>query len=525
MSDKENNSVGLALPFQQMLIDEMVESILVIDTDYRVILANKTALDHLPKGLKPSDQLYCYQVTHQRNEPCSGEEHVCPLSRVIKLKKSYTVTHHHFTGEGGKYPVEISASPIVNQNGEVTAVIEVARDISERVLFEEEQKKLQTKLYEQQKEDSLSRLAVGLAHDFNNRLTTMIGNAELIKVESLNNPKIFNLAEAVIKSGSHMADLIDKLLAYVKKGEYQPQYFVVNSVIQDAVALVHKGKLLETRIEYDLKEDLETVFGDPDHIRQVIIDVISNSLEAMTGNEGCLTIKTSRQHKKNVWECDLHCTHPSGDYICIDISDTGSGIPREMQGKIFEPFFTTKFLGRGLGLAAAKGIIQDHGGGIRVESSYGEGATFHIYLPCETSGRSRVEDTKSGEKIGWGRVLVVDDDPMVLKVLNKMLTQHGYEVEAADNGRQAMKILLEENNGISLVILDIQMGGLSGSQVYKMVKNKKLNVRVLIASGYDKKTILNEITLMPEDDFIQKPFTFSGLISKVNRLMVTDKSR
>jgi len=525
MSDKENNKVGLALPFQQMLIDEMVESVLVIDADYRVILANKTVLDHLPKGLKPSDQLYCYQVTHQRNEPCSGEEHVCPLSHVIKHEESFTITHYHLTGEGRKYPVEISASPVVNQKGEVTAVIEVARDISERVLFEEEQKKLQTKLYEQQKEDSLSRLAVGLAHDFNNSLTTMIGNAELIKVESLNNPKIFNLAEAVIKSGSHMADLINKLMAYVKKGGYQPQYFVVNSVIDDAVGLVHKGMLLETRVEYDLEEDLETVFGDPDHIRQVIIDVISNSLEAIAGNEGCLIIKTSKQHKKDTWECDLHCTHPAGDYIRIDISDNGPGIPREMQSKIFEPFFTTKFLGRGLGLAAAKGIIQNHGGGIVVESSFGEGAAFHIYLPCKTAEKSRVEDIKSEKKIRWGKVLVVDDDPMVLKVLDKMLTQHGYQVETADNGRHAMKILSEEKNGISLVILDIQMAGLSGWQVYKMIKNKRLKVRVLIASGYDKKTILNEIILMPEDDFIQKPFTFSVLISKVNRLMVSDKSR
>jgi CheY-like chemotaxis protein len=313
------------------------------------------------------------------------------------------------------------------------------------------------------------------------------------------------------------------MLAYAKGGMYQRVAVSVDRAITDAVGLVHKGKALGIEVSLDLSNDLLPVIADPGQMNQVFVNLFINAFEAMERDGGRLTVHASNAQKRGSWMCPLlHQEHPAGDYVYVRITDTGVGMTKETTKRIFEPFFSTKFVGRGLGLAAAAGIIQNHGGCISVESCLGEGTVFEIYLPAagdtvREAGKDEGRD--SAERAPGNKILVVDDEPQILRILEEMLTSMGYICLTADGGAEALEIFRKERGDISVAILDIQMPGMNGRELLRDLKTLKPDLKALISSGYDEATAREGIGEYGAVGFIQKPYHAEALKGKLQGLV------
>ncbi len=314
---------------------------------------------------------------------------VAPESRAvvaenIRKRLEGEVRSLHYTFKGLRKDKAIIDVEVYGTRTEVDgkpAVIGTLLDITEKLLFEKVQRKAEERLYQQQKEQSIVTLAGGIAHDFNNILMGVLGYAELLKMSFPLRGKEQETTDAIIDSAKRMAHLTRQLLAYAKKGDFEQKAVSLNDTVREALHLTHKGRMKTIEVILPLSENLWPVYVDPEQMLQVIIALLTNGFEAMEKSGGSLTVRTSNVTNKDDWECPLGRSHPRGDYVLLSVSDTGPGIPEEMQRRLFEPFSTTKFMGRGLGLAAALGIVQNHNGCISVKRGEGRGAEFQVFLP------------------------------------------------------------------------------------------------------------------------------------------------
>jgi two-component system cell cycle sensor histidine kinase/response regulator CckA len=504
--------------FLQSIIDGVEDGIVVFGRDYRVQLMNKATREFSGRYCVPDEVLYCYKIFHYSDRPCEGKDHPCPLETILKTKQPLSVNHTHYDRNGKERIIEILASPILDEKGEVAQVIEISRDITEKALFEQEKKKLEERLYQEQKEQSIITLAGGIAHDFNNIIMSVLGNAELLKAELSPETKGRNLVENIIRAGERMSDLTNLLSAYAKTGFYQRETISVNKLITAALELIRKDVASVIEIKLNLSNDVWPVSADRGQINQAFTNIFVNAFEAMEKKEGGrLTVETKNIRIDKALECRPFAQeHPAGDYVYIRIEDTGMGMSEEIRKKVFEPFFSTKFLGRGLGLAAAAGIIHKHGGCISLESELDKGTVVHVYLP-QAKGKAEAEKTE--RKIGTDTILVADDEPDILELLKEMIVRMGFNVMTAANGHTALDIFKEMNAAICIAILDIQMPDMDGKQIFLEMKQLKPDLKVLISSGYDQKTALTELGSNEPDGFIQKPYGFTALRKKIMEIM------
>jgi PAS domain S-box-containing protein len=372
-----------ARAFLQSIIDGVSDSIMVIDTDYRVRLINKAAAELHGVSLPLADNHFCHKVSHNSDIPCHGDEHPCPLQTVTETKKPIILNHKHQKPDGTIYSVEIAASPLFNQAGEVTGIAEIGRDITEKLQREEEDKKFKERLFQQQKNQSIATLARGIAHDFNNMLGTVLGNVELFQMGSESREVECGMVETIGSAAQHMTDLTRQLMAYAEEGAYKIEELDLNLIIRNTLKITRRGITADIEVKTDLDPELWHIVGDPGQMSQMLVNMLTNGFEAMAETGGTLHITTSNIEKEQKWECSHHNLHNAGPYILIRIADTGPGISAEVADQIFEPFVTTKFLGRGLGLAAVIGIVKGHGGCVTVDHDMPVGACFNVLLPVK----------------------------------------------------------------------------------------------------------------------------------------------
>ncbi|MDX1776706.1 MAG: PAS domain S-box protein [Desulfobulbales bacterium] len=379
--------------FLQSIIDGVTESIMVIDKEYRIRLINKVASRLHEIELPLTDSHLCYHFSHHTDKPCHGDEHPCPLQKVLETKEPVTVVHTHKRPDGTDYFVEISASPIIDTNGQVSGIIEVGRDITEKLLLEEEERQFRARLFQQQKDQSIALIAKGIAHDFNNLLGTVVGNVDLLQMGSVSKEDECGILEAIGSAAHRMSDLTTQLLAYAKGGTYKVERIVLNSLIMQTLKFSQTGSAAKIKISHSLEKGLWPIVADPNQMKQMLLNIFTNALEAMEETGGTLSVKTGNVNRESNWECPFNNVHPRGDYIAIAITNTGPEVSADIAKHIFEPFQTTKELGRGLGLAAVAGIVQNHGGCVTFDSNP-EQTTFNILLP-----RARENGNNVGNEI------------------------------------------------------------------------------------------------------------------------------
>jgi len=436
------------------------------------------------------------------------------LKRVWKTGKPecFPVTHYKDNRIAGWRENYVFKLP----SGEVVAIYD---DLTQTKKEEEERIKLQGQLEQSQKMETIGRLAGGIAHDFNNMLTVIKGQTELaLEAVDKHDPIKQNLDE-ILKSVNSTADLNQQLLAFSRKQTLEQKVVNLNTVITKVKSMLRR--LIRKNIEFsiDLDAELMNIRIDPVQIEQVIINLCVNASDAMPSG-GKLTIRTENLHIPGDQAVDLDVK--PGDFVQLSITDTGFGMSQEVQDKIFEPFYTTKELGKGtgMGLSTAHGVVKQSGGEITVESEPEKGSVFNVMLPAikaKTSAAKTPSNIQTAKK-GVGSILLVEDNPDVQEVAYIALDRKGYNVHRANTGKEALQLCKKASKQYDLVITDIRMPKMDGTELVKKIRKQWPETKVIYMSGYSPEDILEDRETK-NAIFLEKPFELRALSEKVEKLL------
>jgi two-component system, cell cycle sensor histidine kinase and response regulator CckA len=417
--------------------------------------------------------------------------------------------------DGSRFDQEISLTALPRGGW-----ICIVRDITERRQVEAEREKLQAQLLQAQKMESVGRLAGGVAHDYNNMLSVIIGYTQMAMEEAgPSNPLHEDLGE-ILTAARRSADITRQLLAFARKQDVAPKVLDLNNTVESMLKMLRR--LLGEDIELSWKPgmDLWAVKIDPSQLDQVIANLCVNARDAINGI-GHLRIQTENVHHGQT--DDNLSDFSSGDYVMLAVSDDGCGMDARIREHLFEPFFTTKPMGKGtgLGLATVYGIVKQNNGGITVFSEPGKGATFRIYLPrYQGEVLSTVSPEESGIRPGRGEtVLIVEDEAAVLKLGQQMLEKLEYRVFAAASADEALMIIASHTEKIHLAIIDMVMPQMDGLTLARRLRSLYPDLKVLFMSGYMGDTVDPREVLKEGGHFIQKPFSMPSLGAKVRDVL------
>lgn len=386
-------------------------------------------------------------------------------------------------------------------------------DITSRVEAERERGRLEAQIQAAQKLESLGVLAGGIAHDFNNILVGILGNADLAMMDLAPESPVRRRLAGIIEASERAADLTNQMLAYSGKGRFVVEHVDITSLVQEMTHLLEVSASKKAVIKYDLAPgQLPPVEADVTQIRQVMVNLVTNASEALGDGVGIITIRTRPMY------CDrdyLRSTYideelPEGQYVVLEISDTGCGMDSETLEQIFDPFFTTKFTGRGLGLAAVLGIIRGHRGAVKVYSEPGHGTSFRILLPAAEAAIGQTPGVAGHSRVVAGTVLLVDDEEIVRDLASDMLRRLGLEVIVAADGVEALELYVERGDALSLVVLDMTMPRMSGEEAFRRMKRLRGDIPILVTSGYNEQEAIERFAGQGLAGFIQKPYQFGA---------------
>jgi two-component system cell cycle sensor histidine kinase/response regulator CckA len=483
--------------------DAITDMVMLLDSEHQILRANKTTAETLNTTKENLVGKKCYEVVHGLSRPIRQ----CPLVRTMKTLGPHT-KEIVIPTIGGTFIC--STSPIVDHAGKLIGYTHTLKDITES-------KRLESKLQQAQKMEAIGTLAGGIAHDFNNLLTGILGNASLMFLgidSSHPNHKRLKRIEKMVISG---VKLTGQLLGYARKGRYEVKPIDLNQLVKETSDTFSRTRK-EITIHREFAKDLFAVEADQGQIEQVLLNLFVNAADAMPGG-GDLFLMTMNATRKDMKRKGYDLK--PGNYVLLMIADKGMGMDKSTMERIFDPFFTTKEMGRGtgLGLASTYGIIKGHGGHIDVESKKGHGTTFRIYLPASKKKVQKVLTTTNKFSKGTGTILLVDDEDLILDVGKELLEAMGYRALTAKDGKEAIHVYKKNRDEIDIVLLDMVMPNMGGSEAYDRMKEINPNIKVLLSSGYSIDGQATEILERGCNGFIQKPFNINDLSEKIREIL------
>jgi len=406
-------------------------------------------------------------------------------------------------------------APISSPDGQVLKFAGVLIDITGR-------KRLEEKMQQAQKLESLGVLAGGIAHDFNNLLVGILGNACMLSEEMPANSSQRDVVENLMQASERAAHLTRQMLAYSGRGRFNIERLNLEVQVRQILALIDASIPKGVKLELNFQPDLPRIEADAGQIQQLIMNLAINGAEAIGPEGGVVSISITLREIDKGYVRDNLAGDPisPGAYIVPEVHDTGIGMDSATQAKIFDPFFTTKFTGRGLGLAAVQGIVRGHKGALTIYSELGKGSTFKVFLPVAASEEKIQENANSSytDFTGEGTILVVDDEELVQRTLLTALTKYGYTVLTAGNGPDAIRMVGEMQDRISLVLLDMTMPIMSGEETLKGLQAIRRDIPVIATSGYNELEALKRFG-HGISGFIQKPYTPKSLAERIRTVL------
>ena len=496
--------------FQASLLDQVRNTVIATNLDGNIIYWNKFAEELI--YWKESEVL-------GRNIREISLPNLDDVNAGNIMKRLQTTGH--WEGElvtkrkdGTTFPTHVVSTEIKNDGGEIIGYVGVGTDITEK-------KSLEARLLRTQRLESIGMLAGGIAHDLNNILQPIMMSIGLLKSERSEEEaeRILGVIDANARRG---ADLIRQVLSFARGIHSEKQTLIMKYLLDDIVSIIHETFPKNIEVSFNASPNLWNISGNYTQMHQVALNICLNARDAMPKG-GRLSLTAENVSGETATDDRMHGLAP-GNYILVKIEDTGCGIEPEVFDKIFDPFFTTKEpdKGTGLGLATAYGIVNEHGGGIHVESEPGKGSVFYIYLPAIKFDEEEAEDAGIEQDSDNGKgetVLVVDDEKAILDITSSVLEEFGYDVLTAEDGEKALKIVEGGKERIDAAIVDMMMPVMNGTEVVKALKEKLPGLKIISVSGYQKENELIDIEDNLIDAFLPKPFSAETLLKTLSGVM------
>ncbi|MEO7999765.1 MAG: PAS domain S-box protein [Gemmatimonadaceae bacterium] len=404
-------------------------------------------------------------------------------------------------------------TPMFDDAGKFVGLLSLTLDVTAR-------KKLEAQLLQSQKMEAIGQLAGGVAHDFNNLLTVIFGYSEMLMADKDVSSNVQKSVKLINEAAERAGALTGQLLAFSRKTILQPKILDINTVVGETGTMLRRMIGEDVRFSTILQKDIERIRVDPGQLTQVLMNLAVNARDAMPKG-GTLTVETQNVELS----AEYASTHPDcnpGPHVMLAMTDTGTGMAADVMAHIFEPFFTTKEVGTGtgLGLATVFGIVRQSGGCINVYSEPGIGSSFKLYFPA-LRGASLMESGGIPQIATGGAetVLLVEDDAAVRRIATAALAKFGYMVLPAATGEEALRIAEHHGLGISVLLTDVVMPGMSGPQLVDLLRAKSPSLKVVFMSGYTDDAVVRHGLLAAEVSFLQKPFTPEGLALKIRKVL------
>ncbi len=402
--------------------------------------------------------------------------------------------------------------------GGETCLLSVSLDITDKVAAEQERQELEKALYHAQKMDAIGQLVGGIAHDFNNMLGGIMGAAEMLELHLPEDSKALKFQKMIFDTASRSADLTRKLLAFARTTPTITSTVVdIHDILRETVIILENTIDRRIQLVVDLGAKMCSVVGDPSQLHNAFLNLGINSSQAMpAGGKICFITRNQMLAETTYSAAGLPLA--PGEFLEIEVRDTGCGIPPEHLGKIFDPFFTTKEQGKGtgLGLAALYGTIQQHNGTVKVDSEIGSGTSFTILLPLAEKD-TEITDIKPVKKTGSGRILVVDDEEVMRLTARAILEDLGYTVKTAQNGLEALSVY--KTASFDAVILDMVMPVMNGRDCFEKLLQLDPSAKVILSSGFTRESDLTEMKKKGLKNFIRKPYRSSELSQVLHKTL------
>lgn len=505
------------------ITDAAHDSIIMIDQHGRISFWNPAA-----------ERLFGYE----KNEVLGRDLHELIVPENLQAQSKNAIKHYVETGrgeligktvevtgqkkDGTRLLLEISLSAL--KIGDKWGAVSIIRDISKRKEDEEEKERLHIHLRRAQKMEAIGTLAGGVAHDFNNILTAIIGYSNLVNEELPEKSAARKNMQQVLNAADRATELVQQILAFTRRTESKLDLVQTHLVVKEALNLLRATIPATIEIKQDIDTRSGFVRADPTQIYQIMMNLCTNAFQAMEDN-GIMEISLKAV------EVDAEMTRLSpdlrvGEYIRLTVKDTGHGIDPEIMGRIFEPYFTTREVrgGTGLGLAVVYGIISGLGGGIMVRSQPGKGSTFQVYLPRYTAGLVRKDEIVESVSGGSEHILYVDDEETLVALVREILKRLGYQVSIFTSSTQALEALKSNPEKYDLVITDFTMPGMTGVDLAKQIRLVRADLPIILTTGYSDKLNPEEVKELGINELVMKPVVVRELGKLIRKTLDRKKS-
>ncbi len=425
------------------------------------------------------------------------------------------------TRDGKHLSTLLHALPEQDEEGSIRGTRAMFLDITARKQVEQEARRLEAALAQAQKMEAIGTLAGGIAHDFNNILSAVIGFSQLSFMELDHHPRLKHNLEQILAAGMRARDLVGQILAFSRQQERKLIPVKVGPLIKEVLKMLRATIPTSIDMVQDIASDMDSVMADPTQIQQIVLNLCTNAAQAMDERGGQLTVTVSQVEL----DADAANRFPElkpGSHIKLDIQDTGEGIPEDVRGNIFHPYFTTKEIGRGtgLGLSVVHGIVQSYNGVIDVASQPGRGTRFTVYIPVAqqpaADDKPQAEDLPTGNE----RILLVDDEPLLVEIGKKMLEMLGYEVIACQDAVDALNVFRKDPDAIDLVISDVTMPKMTGDALAKALLEIDQRLPIILCTGFSDKLSEAGAAAIGVKEFLMKPVVVKELAHKVRQALM-----
>jgi two-component system, cell cycle sensor histidine kinase and response regulator CckA len=495
--------------FARSVIDSSTDCVEVLDAEGRLLAVNTHGrrLLGMQPDAPPANQQWLDSWTGKDYNTAQNALSTARSGRPARFRSSLRATM-----EGLRW-WDVVVSPIKGPDATASKLLCVSRDITVELQAE-------AVMREAAKLENLGVMAGSIAHDFNNLLTGIIGNASMV----LKSPALKDRGsvEDILLAAERAADLTRQMLAFSGKGRFDFRRIDLSDYARQNLRLIKHSIDKNVEILFDLADAPCFVEGDSSQIQQLIMNLVINAAESMEGKPGRVMISIAAVTADESYLSDLfpNAEIPPGNYISLEVHDTGKGMNEATLARIFEPFFTTKLSGRGLGLAAVSGIVKSHRGALRVRSVVGKGTTFKVLLPASGAPvqKPRPPRPDPGAE-GKGMILIVDDEEFIRRIGRTALKHYGYDVVTASDGMHAQQVLQEHQDRVSLILLDITMPVMDGDEALEFFYQIRSDVPVIVCSGHSESDIQDRFANKRVSGFLRKPFSANKLADLVNSVL------